>query len=88
MYYVYILHSKKDNRLYIGRTDNLKRRIAEHKRGSVISTKNRLPIELIFYEAFLSNKDSTTREKYLKSGFGRQQLKFLIKDIFDKLRIK
>jgi len=88
MYYIYILHSKKDKGLYIGRTENLQRRIAEHKRGIVSSTKNRLPLKLVFYEAFLIKKDSMAREEYLKSGYGRQQLKSLLKNLFNQLDIK
>jgi len=88
MFYVYVLHSKKDNGLYIGRTDDLTRRISEHKREQVTSTKNRLPIELIFYEGFLSKKDSIIREEYLKSGYGRNQLRSLLKNLFRELNIK
>ena len=88
MHYIYILHSKKDKGLYIGLTTDLKRRVAEHKRGSVTSTKHRLPIQLIHYEAFLVEKDAKARERYLKSGYGRQQLKDSLKRLFKKLNIK
>ena len=88
MHYVYILHSDKDNGLYIGQTDNLKRRLGEHKTGSVVSTKNRLPVTLIFYEAFLIKDDAIAREEYLKSGYGRAQLKNVLKNIFAKFDIK
>jgi len=73
--------------LYIGSTENLQRRIAEHKLGSVISTKNRLPLKLIYYEAFLFKEDAAAREEYLKSGYGRKQLKAQLKRLFKKLNI-
>jgi len=68
MYYVYILLSRKDERLYIGYTSDLKRRFCEHSRGNVESTKNRRPLRLLGYEAYHSKNDAENREKYLKSG--------------------
>ena len=68
MYYVYILISKKDKRLYIGYTGDLKRRLLEHMNGGVESTKNRRPLELLGYEGYQSKIDAMSREQYLKSG--------------------
>jgi len=51
MYYTYVLKSLKDNKLYIGWTDNLKLRIQRHTNGLVVATKNRRPLELVYYEA-------------------------------------
>lgn len=87
MHYVYILYSQKDSGLYIGLTDDLKRRMDEHRRGGVTSTKNRLPIQLVHYEAFLEKHDARAREEYLKSGYGRQQLQVSLKRLFRKLKI-
>ncbi len=70
MFYVYILKSKKDNKLYIGYTDNLKRRMEEHNSGGNKSTKFRRPLELIYYEAYKSEDDTKHREDMLKL-FGR-----------------
>ncbi|MEK7549741.1 MAG: GIY-YIG nuclease family protein [Patescibacteria group bacterium] len=66
MHYVYLLQSKKDGKLYIGSTDDLKRRIVEHSSGRVISTKNRRPLDLVYYEAYRFKKSALTREKNLK----------------------
>jgi len=66
MLYVYLLKSKKDNNLYIGSTNDLEKRIAEHNEGKVFSTKPRRPFELIYYEAYKSEKDAHHREKNLK----------------------
>lgn len=74
-FYIYILFSLKDKKLYIGYTENLKGRIVEHQKGKVRATKKRLPLILIYYEAFTNKKDAKAREKFLKSGFGRSQLK-------------
>lgn len=74
-FYIYILFSKKDNELYIGYTENLKSRLGEHFKGRVTATKYRRPLILIHYEAFTDKKDAKAREIFLKSGFGRSQLK-------------
>jgi putative endonuclease len=78
-FYVYNLFSAKDKKFYTGLTTNLKRRLQQHARGEVKSTKNRRPLKLIHYEYFICKKDAEAREKFLKSGFGRDQLKKAIK---------
>jgi len=75
MYYVYVLFSKKDLKLYVGYTQELKRRLHEHKSAQSKSTKHRLPLLLIYYETYLMESDAKRREKYLKGGNGRAQLK-------------
>lgn len=68
MYYVYILKSEKDSKLYIGRTNKLKQRLVDHLRGKVYSTKNRRPLKLVYYEAYRDREDSKSREKGLKKS--------------------
>lgn len=75
MYFVYVLKSKKDNKLYYGFTDNLERRIKEHNDGKVNSTKSRIPFELIYFENTGNIREARKREKYFKSGFGRKYIK-------------
>lgn len=75
MYFTYVLKSRKDFKLYIGYTDNLKRRLVEHNKGLVDCTKNRKPLGLIYYEACLDKDKAIKREKYFKTGFGRRFLK-------------
>lgn len=70
MFYVYALKSKKDGKLYIGYTNDLKRRVEEHNSGKNISTKFRRPFELVYYEAYKSEDDAKHREDMLKL-FGR-----------------
>lgn len=74
MYYVYILQSKKDQGLYIGYTHNLKKRLAEHNKGMVISTKTRLPLTLVHYEGFICQQDALNTEKYLKTTRGWERI--------------
>lgn len=66
MFFVYILKSIKDNKWYIGYTNNLKRRIEEHNSGKSLSTKPRVPFRLVYYEAYISEKDAKHREYNLK----------------------
>ncbi|MBI2337615.1 GIY-YIG nuclease family protein [Candidatus Daviesbacteria bacterium] len=74
-YYVYILFSLKDKGLYIGFTTNLRSRLSTHARGEVKSTTNRRPLKLIHYEYFINEDDARAREVFLKSGFGRDNMK-------------
>lgn len=74
-FYTYILFSTQDKKIYVGYTENLKIRLGEHFRGRVKATANRRPLILIHYEAFTNKKDAKTREVFLKSGFGRSQMK-------------
>ena len=70
MHYVYILKSLKDYKLYIGYSSDLKQRVEDHINGRVESTRNRRPLELIYYEACKSDFDAKGREWQLKK-FGR-----------------
>lgn len=74
MYFTYVLKSKKDNKHYIGFTDDLTRRLEQHNNGLVESTKSRIPLELVYYEACLDKNKAIKREKYFKTGFGRRFL--------------
>ena len=75
MYFVYILKSLKDHKRYIGFTSDLERRILEHNSGLVKSTRNRKPLELIYVEEFEIKEEAMNREKFFKSGKGREFLK-------------
>ena len=81
MYYTYVLKSLKDNELYIGWTNDLKNRFAKHQSGTVESTKDRRPLKLVYYEACLLKDDAITREKALKTGYGRAYLQRRLKNI-------
>ena len=70
-FYVYILLCQKDNKRYIGFTDNLDRRLNEHNSGLVKSTKNRRPFILIYKEEFDYKIDAMKREKEIKSRKGK-----------------
>ena len=79
MFYTYILKSKRGKQFYTGYTDDLKERLKLHNAGKVMSTKNRLPVELVYYEACLNQQDATHREKYLKTAWGKRFIKTRLK---------
>ena len=70
MYYVYILHSKKDSSYYTGHTEDLKHRIAQHSTNSNKYPSTKKPFELVWYCAFRNKSKAVIFEKYLKSGSG------------------
>lgn len=78
MYYTYILKSEKDYKYYIGQTNNVKLRLIRHNKGTVKSTKNRIPFKFIFAEKFDTRAEAIRREKYLKSLKGGQTWKNLL----------
>ncbi len=78
MYYVYILHSEKLEKKYIGSTADLKLRMKEHNFGKSKFSSRGIPWKIIYYEAFLDKKDALREEKFLKTGKGRERLKFLL----------
>ncbi len=66
MYFTYILKSKKSKKLYLGYTNNLQKRFAQHNQGLIKSTKPYLPWGITYYEAYFSKEDATHREQNLK----------------------
>jgi len=85
MYYFYILECK-DGKRYYGYTNDLKRRLSEHKSGINISTKHRRPVELVYYEVCSSKVEVMQRERQFKSGKTRKAtIEKLIKDFPTKL---
>ncbi len=75
MFFVYIVKSEKDNRLYKGFTTDLKRRLKEHNSGKNKSTSPYKPWSLIYYEKVATREEARKREKYFKSGIGREYIK-------------
>ena len=65
MYYVYLLSDNSD-KIYIGFSSNLKRRLLEHKQGKSYWTRRLLNPHLIYYEAYKDLELAKAREKKLK----------------------
>ncbi|MDD4996299.1 MAG: GIY-YIG nuclease family protein [Patescibacteria group bacterium] len=75
MFYVYILKSLKDNNLYIGKTNDLQRRLNEHNGKHVQSTKSRIPFIILKYFKCRSEKEALELEKEFKKGYKREKIK-------------
>lgn len=78
MYYVYVLRNAKTGRLYTGYTADLRKRLEEHKRDTVRTTRGNT-YELLYYEACKDVSDAMAREKYLKTGMGKRYIKNRVK---------
>jgi len=78
MYYVYVLKSKSNDKLYKGFTTDLKRRFKEHHSDKNTFACNNGPWKLVYYEAFTSEVKAKEEEKFLKTGKGRERLKYLL----------
>ncbi len=75
MYYVYVLKSKKDGTYYIGYTLNLRNRMTEHSHGKTKSIRHKLPVMLVYYEAYLDKTTARKREIELKkNSFKKKEL--------------
>ena len=77
MFYVYAIKSQSRNYIYVGLTNSLERRLEEHNGGKNKTTWPYRPFSLIHYETFEKRIDARLREKYLKSGIGKDFLKSL-----------
>ena len=73
--YVYVIRSEKSGTFYTGCTSDLRKRLTEHNDGKSSYTNGRGPFELIYYEAYRDGRDAFAREKHLKSGPGKNNLK-------------
>jgi len=66
MFYFYVLQSLKDKNLYFGYSNNLQERCKDHNAGRVVSTRDRRPLALVYYEAYRAENDDRERERQIK----------------------
>ena len=78
MHYVYALKSLNRNYIYVGMTQNLEERFKRHNSGREKTTTPYAPFKLIFTEECTDRDSCRVREKYWKSGIGKEKLKALI----------
>jgi putative endonuclease len=79
MFYVYVLKSLLRNYLYVGMTNDLERRVKQHNNGLNKTTKPYRPFEIHLVDEYPSRVEARNREKFLKSGIGKEILKSLLK---------
>ena len=73
-FFIYVLKCS-DGSFYIGQTEDIPRRLAQHEGGEVSWTAKHLPVEIIHWKQFDSREAAVKREQDLKTGFGRKWLK-------------
>ena len=86
MYYIYVLKSKRDSRLYIGSTNNVTRRLLEHNSGKTPSLKKLIPLKLVFQQGFPTRTQARKIELKLKKFKNRKIIEQII--IEQKIRTK
>lgn len=80
MYTVYAIISDTDGRISVGFTKSVLRRLEEHNSGQVFSTRPFRPWKLFYTEKVDTRQNARLREKYLKSGTGKEYLKAIIRE--------
>jgi putative endonuclease len=77
MYYVYAISSLERNYIYVGLTNNIDRRFIEHNSGKNKTTKPYSPFVLIYVEECSTRIEARIKEKYFKSGIGKEKLRII-----------
>ena len=81
MFHVYVLRSETTGRFYVGYTSDLPQRLGQHNHGITKSTKNRGPWGLVHQETFSTRSEAMRRERFLKTGQGREELKAILASV-------
>ena len=76
-YFVYALKSIHRNYIYVGLTNNVEQRFNQHNNGYEKTTRPYSPFSILYTEEFSTRKAAREKEKYLKSGIGKEWLKQL-----------
>ena len=74
-FYTYFLEYEKTGIFYTGCTNNIKKRMEQHNKGEVYYTKHRSPVKLVYFEACLNKSNAFRRERYLKTGMGKRNIR-------------
>ncbi len=80
MFYIYVLRSQTTGRFYTGQTASIPERKQKHEQGLSPSTKGRGPWDLVHQEEFATRAEAMRRERELKTGKGRNELKRILQE--------
>ena len=75
IFFVYAIKSDVDGRIYVGFSSDIAKRLVQHNAGKTKSTKGFVPWKIIYTEEIIGRQNARNREKYLKSGSGKEFLK-------------
>ena len=78
---MYIIQSEEDGWVYTGHTKDVSKRLQEHNRGKMGATRHRRPFKLVYAEEFSSRSEAMRKERFLKTGKGREVKEKLFKQI-------
>ena len=81
MFVTYILQSLKTNEFYTGSTGDVDLRLTQHQQGLSRSTKHACPWKVVYQEQFPTRAQAMHRERYFKTGKGREELQRLLLSI-------
>ena len=77
-YFVYVIKSQVDGRIYVGFSSDVEKRLKEHNCGKTKSTKGFCPWVMIFKEEIPDRIEARKKEKYYKTGIGKEKLKNMV----------
>ena len=80
MFYVYALWSEKFDKIYVGFSNDPDRRLDEHNNGKSNFTKKYMPWQRFYLEKAETSEEARKKEKYYKSGWGRQKLLVILEE--------
>ena len=78
MYYVCVLKNYRDGIRYVGSGESVEERLKRHNKGDYRFTKGHTPWKLVYEEQFDTRSEAVRREKFLKSGKGREYLDLIL----------
>jgi len=81
MHYVYILYSKRLDRYYVGRTENIEKRLVDHNAGRSTYTRRGRPWELVYKEEFEEKAGAIDRETEIKRRKSRRYIEKLVQSV-------
>ncbi len=74
MFFVYVLGSRKTGRRYVGSCKALEDRLRRHNAGHSKATRHGIPWTLLHSESFATRSEAEKKERYYKTGRGRDEL--------------
>jgi len=78
MIFLYVIRSEVNDNLYVGICKNIETRLNEHNNGKNRYTKGLKPWNVVYSEEFVDWKSAREKEKYYKSGVGKEYLKKIL----------
>ena len=81
MHYVYVLHSDRLGKYYVGRTENVTKRLEDHNAGRSTYTKLGRPWVLVYEERFEKKSEAVARELEIKRRKSRRYIEKLVQSV-------